>query len=118
MRWTGALERSMVRSGSMTQIVLDIDPDLANRLELRAKRLGTTVQREASRLIRERLEAEPAVPSGTGGAEEAVLDPRFVQDHGFLIFAGEVSPDAIPDHRTLQDERIDTLVKDACAGRL
>jgi hypothetical protein len=101
----------------MSQLVLDIDADIADKLELRAKRLGTTPQREASRLIRERLEAEP-VRSAAEGAEEAVLDPRFVRDHGFLIFVGELSPDEIPDHRMIQDERIDALVKDAGAGRV
>jgi|HubBroStandDraft_6_1064221.scaffolds.fasta_scaffold318727_3 hypothetical protein len=49
---------------------------------------------------------------------EAELDPRFVRRHGFLIFTGEVSPDAIPDHRAIQDERIDALVADADARHL
>ena len=105
----------------MTQILVDIEPDIAQRLELRAKRLGSTVQREASRLLSERLEAEPALPSGAAANDadtEPGLDPRFIRDHGFLIFTAEVSPDAIPDHRTLQDERIDALVRDAGAGRL
>jgi hypothetical protein len=58
---------------------------------------------------------EPARPSDAvadSAADEAGLDPRFIRDHGFLIFTGEVSPEAIPDHRTLQDERIDALVTD------
>jgi hypothetical protein len=56
----------------MTQIVVDIDPDIAERLELRAKRLGSTVQREVSRLIKERLDAEPG-RSSDATAEEAQL---------------------------------------------
>ena len=55
----------------MTQIVVDIDPDIAERLELRAQRLGSTVQREVSRLIRERLEAEPA-PLGAPQHDAAI----------------------------------------------
>ena len=104
----------------MTQILVDIDPDIVERLELRAKRLGSTVQREASRLIRERLQAErpAASDAAAGSAGEAGTDPRFVLDHGFLIFTGEVAPDAIPDHRAIQEERIDALVKDAGAGRV
>jgi hypothetical protein len=102
----------------MTQILVDIDPDIAERLEQRAKRRGSTVQREASRLIQEQLEAEASDPSGTRSQEEAALDPRFVRDHGFLIFTGEVSPDAIPDHRAIQDERMQALVSSADAGRL
>lgn len=98
----------------MTQIVLD--PDIATRLARRAERLGTTVQREASRILRERLEAESA--TRPAGSEESGLDPRIVQDHGFLIFTGDLSPEEIPDHRALRDERIDSLVKDAGAGRV
>jgi hypothetical protein len=104
----------------VAQIVVDIEPEIVERLELRAKRLGSTVQREASRLITERLEAEPG-PSSTAAestGEDAEVDPRFVRDHGFLLFAGNVAPDEIPDHRALQDERIDALVKGAGAGRV
>jgi hypothetical protein len=94
----------------MTQIVLD--PDLADELARRAERLGTTVQREASRILRERLEAESEARAEKK-LEEAGVDPRFVHDHGFLVFTGELPPEEIPDQRTLQDERIDRIVKDA-----
>jgi plasmid stability protein len=40
----------------MAQLVLkDIDTETAEKLDLRAKRLGTTPEEEASRLLRERL---------------------------------------------------------------
>lgn len=43
----------------MAQLVLkDIDTETAEKLDLRAKRLGTTPEEEASRLLRERLHAE------------------------------------------------------------
>ncbi len=102
----------------VTQILVDLSPDIAEKLELRAKRLGSSLQREASRLIRERLDAEPSQPPDAGIAGEAELDPRFVRDHGFLVFTGEVPPDAIPDHRAIQDERILALVNDAGARRV
>lgn len=44
----------------MAQLVLkDIDTETAEKLDLRAKRLGTTPEEEASRLLREGLHAEP-----------------------------------------------------------
>lgn len=44
----------------MAQLVLkNIDAETAEKLEMRAKRLGTTPEEEAAQLLRERLRAEP-----------------------------------------------------------
>lgn len=103
----------------MAQLLLaDIDPETVQKLELRAKRLGTTVQAEATRLLRERLDADAVQPANvqTGCAQEE--DPRFVEDHGFLLFVGDVAPEAIPDHRALREERVDALLDGTDARRL
>jgi plasmid stability protein len=103
----------------MAQLVLnDIDPETAEKLERRAKRLGTTPEEEASRLLRERLHAEPDRDVSATEAGEAGPDPRFVRRHGFLIFTGAVATDEIPDHRALREERVDSLLKGVDEGRL
>ncbi|WP_437807062.1 hypothetical protein [Sorangium sp. So ce1078] len=106
----------------MAQLVLDnLEPEIVEKLELRAKRLGTTPEKEASRLLRERLRAEPELNSADArdsGAREAGLDPRFVRRHGFLVFNGEIAAEDIPDHRSARDERIDSLLKGSGEGRL
>ncbi|WP_437720848.1 hypothetical protein [Sorangium sp. So ce861] len=106
----------------MAQLVLDnLEPEIVEKLELRAKRLGTTPEKEASRLLRERLRAEPDPSIAEGrdpGASEAGLDPRFVRLHGFLVFNGEIAAEDIPDHRSARDERIDAIVKGSGEGRL
>lgn len=82
----------------MAQLVLtNIDVETAEKLELRAKRLGTTPEEEASRLLRDRLRVEPGGELAATGAEG--LDPRFVRQHGFLVFTGTLATDEIPDHR-------------------
>ena len=50
--------------------------------------------------------------------ERSCSDPRFVQQHGFLVFAGAVTTEEIPDHRALHEERIDSLQKGVDEGRL
>ena len=84
----------------------------------RAKRLGTTPEEEASRLLRERLRAEPDRDVSAPGTDEAGPDPRFVRRHGFLIFTGTVATEEIPDHRALREERVDSLLKGVDECRL
>jgi hypothetical protein len=77
----------------MAQLVLSgIDAETAEKLERRAKRLGTTPEEEASRLLRDRLRAEPGGELAATGAEEEGSDPRFVRQHGFLVFMGWCRP--------------------------
>jgi len=110
------IERQHVRVVAvMRQLILNnIDVETAERLELRAKRLGTTPEEEASRLLRERLRMEQEV----AGADESGVDPRFVQAHGLLVFSGMLAADDVPDHRELRDERTDALLKVFDEGRV
>lgn len=105
----------------MAQLVLDnLEPEIVEKLEFRARRLGTTPEKEASRLLRERLRAEPDPDIAEGrdaGASEAGSDPRFVRRHGFLVFNGKIATEDIPDHRSARDERIDEIVKGSGEGR-
>lgn len=80
---------TLARKTSMARLILnDLDEETAEKLERRARRLGTTPEEEASRLLRDRLRAEPGgEPAGTSADAEA-LDPRFVRQHGFLVFTG------------------------------
>jgi hypothetical protein len=102
----------------MARIILsDVDPDTMKGLELRAKRLGTTVEEVASRLLAWAF-AEAQGSEGTGGRgeqddarESPGFDPRFIEKNGFLVFAGELPPDAVTDHRVLRDERIEALLR-------
>ncbi len=96
----------------MARLILnDIGVETAEKFERRAKRLGTTPEEEASRLLRNLLRAEPGgEPASTGAGAEA-SDPRFVRQHGFLIFMGMVLTEEIPDHRALREERVDSLLK-------
>jgi len=106
----------------------DVDPDLLEKLAFRAKRLGTTVESEALRALREHLARhEPSSPTTTpssgpasaapGDASSAPQalpeDPRFVRKRGMWVFSGKVDPRLIPDHRELREERIDSFVKGA-----
>jgi plasmid stability protein len=104
----------------MAQLILsNLDPEILEKLELRAKRLGTTSQSEASRLLRETLRAE--TESGSARAEtdgNEPIDSRFVRREGFLVFTGAVAPDDVPDHRTLREERVESLLKGADEGRV
>ena len=103
----------------MARLVLnDIDVETAEKLERRAKRLGTTPEEEAARLLRDRLRAEPAHERAATSADEEDPDPRFVQQHGFLVFTGAVATEEIPDHRALREERVDSLLKGVDEGRL
>jgi alkanesulfonate monooxygenase SsuD/methylene tetrahydromethanopterin reductase-like flavin-dependent oxidoreductase (luciferase family) len=112
----------------MAQLILEnLEPEILERLDLRAKRLGTTPQREASRLLVEGLrgEPEPQAVEGSrpapdpdepaGRAGQSPADPRFVRRHGFLAFTGPLAPEDIPDHRALREDRIDALLKDTDA---
>jgi hypothetical protein len=93
----------------MVWLVLDsIDAEILQKLEHRAKRLGTTAQAVASRLLRDGLReetvgvAEPAAPSTPAqpiAVDALDSDPRFVRDHGLPVFLGELPPDAELDHR-------------------
>ena len=102
----------------MAQLVLnDIDKETAEKLERWAKRLGTTPEEEASRLLRDRLRVEPGREvTAAGGEEES--DPRFVRQHGLLVFTGKVAAEEIPDHRALREERVDLLLKGVDESRL
>lgn len=103
----------------MAQLVLnDIDVETAEKLERRAKRLGTTPEEEASRLLRDRLRAEPAHELAAMNADEEGSDPRFVRQHGFLIFTGAIATEEIPDHRALREDRVDSLLRGVDEGRL
>jgi hypothetical protein len=95
----------------MAQLILDnIDPEIVEKLQVRAKRLGTTPEEEASRLLQDQLRAEPGAIAGA--------DPRFEKRGGFLVFTGAIGADDIPDHRALREERVDSLLKGAGEGRL
>lgn len=83
-----------------------------------AERLGTTPEEEASRLLRERLRAEPDGELPVTGADDLGSDPRFLRQHGFLVFTGAIVADEIPDHRALREERIDSLLRGVGEGRL
>ncbi|AUX44932.1 uncharacterized protein SOCE26_064020 [Sorangium cellulosum] len=101
----------------MARLVLDnLEPDIVEKLELRAKRLGTTPEKEASRLLGEGLRAEPEPErdhEDGAQADGTEADPRFVRRHGFLMFTGEIAAEDVPDHRALRDERVDSLLKGA-----
>lgn len=115
----GSRRGRLIDGVRMAQLVLnDLDVETAEKLERRAKRLGTTPEEEASRLLRDRLRAEPAGEPASTGLDAAASDPRFVRRHGFLIFTGEVAPEEIPDHRDLREERIDSLLKGVDEGRV
>ncbi len=47
---------------------------------------------------------EPEIP-------DEPTDPRFVRHEGSLVFTGAVATEDIPDHRTLREERIESLLK-------
>lgn len=101
---------------AMAQIILnDVDPDTMKRLELRAKRLGTTVEEVASRLLAGTFAEDSEGAGGSGDLDETIeppgVDPRFVEKNGFLVFAGELPPDALTDHRSLRDEHIEALLR-------
>ena len=103
----------------MAQLLLtDIDVETAEKLERRAKRLGTTPEEEAGRLLRDRLRAEPSGELPAGDADEVSLDPRFARRHGFLVFTGMVTTEEVPDHRALREERVDSFLKGTDEGRL
>lgn len=99
-------------------LLTDIDVETAEKLERRAKRLGTTPEEEAGRLLRDRLRAEPSGEFLAAATDEASLDPRFERRHGFLVFTGTIATDEVPDHRALREERVDSFVKGADEGRL
>jgi hypothetical protein len=101
----------------------DIEPELLEELARRAKCLGSTIEREALRALREHL-AEPEVsPPGAGlpqkpraeGSPVQTLpdDPRFVRKNGVWVFTGQLDPSLIPDHREIREERLDSFVKAA-----
>lgn len=103
----------------MAQLVLsNIDLETAEKLERRAKRLGTTPEDEAARLLRERLRSEPGHEVAAPTTQQEGSDPRFVRRHGFLVFTGAVASEEIPDHRAIREERIDALLKAADEDRL
>ncbi|MEO7328041.1 MAG: hypothetical protein ABI193_05655 [Minicystis sp.] len=103
----------------MAQLVLNnIDVETAEKLDRRAKRLGTTPEDEAARLLRERLRSEPDCEVAAPSAQQESSDPRFVRRHGFLVFTGAIVNEEIPDHRAIREERIDALLKAADEDRL
>ncbi len=102
----------------MAQLLLtDIDVETAEKLARRAKRLGTTPEEEATRLLCDRLRAEPSGEQPAAATDEVSVDPRFERPHGFLVFTGTIATDAIPDHRALREERVASCLKDADEGR-
>lgn len=59
---------------------------------------------------------EDSEPAATGTEDEGA-DPRFVRQHGILVFVGAVATEEIPDHRVLREERVDSLLTSEKAGR-
>jgi hypothetical protein len=92
-----------------------LDPDIVERFAARAKRLGTTQDKEISRALREWLATqEPVAPDELRPAADAAAEAvgwHLVEEHGFLVLEGDIPADAIPDHRDLREERIDALVR-------
>jgi hypothetical protein len=103
----------------MAQLILnDIDQETAEKLELRAKRLGTTPGHEVSRLLGDSLRVESGYELATTGPDEEGPDPRSVRQHGFLVFTGAIASEEIPDYRALREERVDSLLKGVDEDRL
>ena len=94
-------------------ILNHINVETAEALERRAKRLGTTLEEEAPRLLRDRLRAETEGEPESASADAAASDLRFVRQDGFLVFTGVIATEEIPDHRALREERVDSLRKGA-----
>ena len=109
----------LAEEASMARLILnDLDVETAEKLERRAKRLGTTPEEEASRLLRDQLRDEPGGESAATGADAWASDPRFVRRDGFLVFTGVVVTEEIPDHRALREERVDSFLESVDEGRL
>ena len=104
----------MAQEASMARPILNhINVETAEALERRAKRLGTTLEEEAPRLLRDRLRAETEGEPESASADAAASDLRFVRQDGFLVFTGVIATEEIPDHRALREERVDSLRKGA-----
>ena len=99
----------------MAQLLLqDIDAETTEKLEKRAKLLGTTPAEAALRLLREHLRSEP---DEVGASANDTSDPRFVPSHGILVFTGALMNSAMPDHRELREERTNLLLGNIDEGR-
>jgi len=85
----------------MARLVLkNLDAETAEKLELRAKRLGTTPEEEAAKLLRERLRGEPQhepVPTGTAAA----ITPALV------TMASEIDPQTAADLAALEASSVE-----------
>lgn len=104
----------------MTTLALhDIEPELLEELTRRAQRLGTSVEREALRVLREHLaQLVPAAPVPERQSEAAseprlIDDTRFIKANGFWVFTGTIDGGLTPDHRDLRETRLDSFVKAA-----
>ncbi len=97
----------------MAKLVLeDVAAEVIQGLERRAKRLGTTMHDEASRLLSKSLREEG------GTVEHAVVatksrpsDTRFIRKDGILVFTGELPAADDVDHRQVREQRIDSFLK-------
>ena len=99
----------MASSGSHP---IALDADIVEKFAARAKRLGTTQDKEISRALREWLATREPVAvdeNKPSGAEAVSL--HLVEEHGFLLLVGDVPADAIPDHRELREERLDDVLR-------
>lgn len=82
----------------MAQLVLkNIDAETAEKLEMRAKRLGTTPEEEAAQLLRERLRGEPH-------REPATTSAAAVKTPAFVTMANTLDPELASELADLQHE--------------
>lgn len=73
------------RMGAMTSLTVELDDDDAERLRLRAERLGVTPGELARRLLTEASGQDPFEFVGSFEADglSAADADRFLQEHGF-----------------------------------
>lgn len=84
----------------MAQLVLkNIDAETAEKLEMRAKRLGTTPEEEAAQLLRERLRAEPQ-------RELTMASTAAVKTRAFFTTASTLEPEIASEMHGSKDELV------------
>jgi plasmid stability protein len=111
----------------MTTLTVRVSEEAARRLEARAKRLGTTVEDAAARLLEQAPSGSEAADAGaaaTRSTEEATEPPRegdtlpgaphVVFRNGFWVITGELAPgQSWPDPREIREEHLDELMRAA-----
>jgi predicted transcriptional regulator len=106
---------------------LVLDPHLRARLEKLAEASGCTASELASAVLglgdsldeneRELAAIDAGIEEADAGQlidyddVKASVDARFIEENGILVFAGELPPDAVTDHRPLRDERLEALLR-------